>query len=131
MPWLPELFTAPALEHVQEQWQRELASVPFFRWRARRVDIRGTSRHLIASHGDRIVADTHARLVLYESGFAPRWYASRAAWSYRAPFEEVARIAELVSFYPAKVTVAIDRKRLEEAPPQNVIAHEDVFAADA
>jgi uncharacterized protein (DUF427 family) len=90
-----------------------------------------TSRHLIASHGDRIVADTHARLVLYESGFAPRWYAPRAAWSYRAPFEEVTRIAELVSFYPAKVTVAIDRKRLEEAPPQNVIAHEDVFAADA
>jgi hypothetical protein len=94
--------------------------------------------------------------VLYESGFAPRWYVPRAnidaealqavegqtfcpykglasyydiggvrnaAWSYRAPFEEVARIADLVSFYPKKVTVTIDGEKLEEAPGQNVISH--------
>ena len=30
MPWLPELFTAPALEQAEEKWQRELVTVPFF-----------------------------------------------------------------------------------------------------
>jgi hypothetical protein len=35
----------------------------------------------------------------------------------------VARIADLVSFYPAKLTIAIDGEKLEEAPGQNVIAH--------
>jgi uncharacterized protein (DUF427 family) len=39
-----------------------------------RVDIRRTSRHLVVRDGDRIVADTHHPLALYESGFAPRWY---------------------------------------------------------
>lgn len=121
-----------------------------------RIDIRRSSRHLVVRQGDRVVADTHSPVVLYESGFAPRWYVPRAdiapealhavegqtfcpykglasyydigdarnaAWSYRAPFDEVARIADLVSFYPMKVTVAIDGERLEEAPGQNVISH--------
>jgi uncharacterized protein (DUF427 family) len=121
-----------------------------------RIDIRRTSRHLVVLAGDRVVADTHAPLVLYESGFAPRWYVPRAdadaealhavegqtfcpykgvasyydigdarnaAWSYRAPFEEVARIADLVSFYPKKVSITIDGETLEEPPGQNVIAH--------
>jgi uncharacterized protein (DUF427 family) len=43
-----------------------------------RIDIRKTSRHLMVRHGDRIVADTKRPLVLYESGFAPRWYVPRA-----------------------------------------------------
>jgi uncharacterized protein (DUF427 family) len=42
------------------------------------IDIRQTSRHLVVQHGDRIVADTKRPLVLYESGFAPRWYVPRA-----------------------------------------------------
>ncbi|MGP0036617.1 MAG: DUF427 domain-containing protein [Solirubrobacteraceae bacterium] len=121
-----------------------------------RIDIRRTSRHLVVQHDGRLIADSHAPLVLYESGFAPRWYVPRsnvdaealhgvegqtfcpykglasyydigdarnAAWSYRAPFEDVARIADLVSFYPAKVTVTIDGEPLEEAPGQNVISH--------
>jgi uncharacterized protein (DUF427 family) len=121
-----------------------------------RIDIRRTSRHLVVRDGDQLVADTHAPLVLYESGFAPRWYVPRAdivaeslhlvegqtfcpykglasyydvrearnaAWSYRAPFEEVARIADLVSFYPEKVTITIDGEKLEPAPGQNVISH--------
>ena len=121
-----------------------------------RIDIRRSSRHLVVRNGNELVADTHAPLVLYESGFAPRWYVPRAdvvpealqpiagqtfcpykglasyydigdarnaAWSYRAPFEEVARIADLVSFYPKKVTVTIDGEKLEEAPGQNVISH--------
>jgi uncharacterized protein (DUF427 family) len=42
-----------------------------------RIDIRQTSRHLIAREGGRTVADTTRPLVLYESGFAPRWYVPR------------------------------------------------------
>jgi uncharacterized protein (DUF427 family) len=121
-----------------------------------RIDIRRSSRHLIVRDGDHVAADTHSPLVLYESGFAPRWYVPRAdvvddalhlvegqtfcpykglasyydvgdartaAWSYRAPFEEVTRIADLVSFYPEKVTVTIDGEKLEPVPGQNVVAH--------
>ncbi|MDV3123586.1 DUF427 domain-containing protein [Mycobacterium sp. 21AC1] len=42
-----------------------------------RIDIRTTSRHLVVRDGDRTVADTHRPVVLYESGFAPRWYVPR------------------------------------------------------
>lgn len=42
-----------------------------------RIDIRKTSRHLVVRDGDRVVADTHHPLALYESGFAPRWYVPR------------------------------------------------------
>jgi uncharacterized protein (DUF427 family) len=43
-----------------------------------RIDIRQSSRNLVVRYGDRIVADTRRPLVLYESGFAPRWYVPRA-----------------------------------------------------
>lgn len=43
-----------------------------------RIDIRQTSRKLIVRHCDRIIAETTRPLVLYESGFAPRWYVVRA-----------------------------------------------------
>src|SRR5262245_37400630 len=42
-----------------------------------RIDIRRTSRQLIVLHRDRIIADTKRPMVLYESGFAPRWYVPR------------------------------------------------------
>jgi len=42
-----------------------------------RNDIRQTSRHLVVRDGDWIIADTRRPLVLYESGFAPRWYVPR------------------------------------------------------
>ena len=42
-----------------------------------RIDIRATSRRLVVRDGDRIIADTHRPLALYESGFAPRWYVPR------------------------------------------------------
>jgi uncharacterized protein (DUF427 family) len=48
-----------------------------------RIDIRQTSRHLVVRHGSKggeggaVVADTTRPLVLYESGFAPRWYVPR------------------------------------------------------
>ena len=43
-----------------------------------RIDIRRSSRHLVVRDGERDIADTHGPLVLYESGFAPRWYVPRA-----------------------------------------------------
>ena len=43
-----------------------------------RIDIRQTSRHLLVRCGERLVADSSRPLVLYESGFAPRWYVPRA-----------------------------------------------------
>ncbi|WP_405866267.1 MULTISPECIES: DUF427 domain-containing protein [unclassified Streptomyces] len=43
-----------------------------------RIDIRTTSRHLVVRSGDQVVADSTRPLVLYESGFAPRWYVPRA-----------------------------------------------------
>ena len=43
-----------------------------------RIDIRQTSRSLVVRHHDRVVADTSRPMVLYESGFAPRWYVPRA-----------------------------------------------------
>jgi uncharacterized protein (DUF427 family) len=43
-----------------------------------RIDIRQASRQLVVRHGDRIIAETKRPVVLYESGFAPRWYVVRA-----------------------------------------------------
>ena len=43
-----------------------------------RIDIRQASRNLVVRQRDRIIADTTRPLVLYESGFAPRWYVLRA-----------------------------------------------------
>ena len=43
-----------------------------------RIDIRQASRNLLVRHHDRVVADTKRPMVLYESGFAPRWYVLRA-----------------------------------------------------
>ena len=42
-----------------------------------RNDIRQTSRHLVVRDGDRVIAETRRPVVLYESGFAPRWYVPR------------------------------------------------------
>jgi len=42
-----------------------------------RIDIRSTSRHLVVRDGNRVVAETHRPVALYESGFAPRWYVPR------------------------------------------------------
>jgi uncharacterized protein (DUF427 family) len=42
-----------------------------------RIDIRQTSRQVIVSAGDQEIAESRRPLVLYESGFAPRWYVPR------------------------------------------------------
>ena len=146
-------FAWRAMDAFYEEDERILghAADPYHR-----IDIRQSSRRLVVRSGNRVVADTRAPFVLYESGFAPRWYvpradvvaealhlvkeqtfcpykglasyydvgdAQRAAWSYRAPFESMARIADLVSFEPDKVDVTIDGVKLEPVPGQTVIAH--------
>jgi uncharacterized protein (DUF427 family) len=42
-----------------------------------RIDIRQASRNLVVRHHDRIIADAKRPVVLYESGFAARWYVVR------------------------------------------------------
>ncbi|PEG39539.1 hypothetical protein CQY20_10130 [Mycolicibacterium agri] len=42
-----------------------------------RIDIRSTSRHLMVCDGDVLIAESRCPLVLFESGFAPRWYVPR------------------------------------------------------
>jgi uncharacterized protein (DUF427 family) len=43
-----------------------------------RIDIRQSSRNLVVRHRGRVIADSKRPIVLYESGFAPRWYVFRA-----------------------------------------------------
>jgi uncharacterized protein (DUF427 family) len=68
-------FAWRAMDAFYEEDERILghAADPYHR-----IDIRRSSRHLVVRDGDQLVADTHAPLVLYESGFAPRWYVPRA-----------------------------------------------------
>jgi len=146
-------FAWRAMDAFYEEDERILghAADPYHR-----IDIRRSSRHLVVRNGDQLVADTHAPLVLYESGFAPRWYVARgdvlsealhpveeqtscpykgvasyydigdarkAAWSYRAPLEAMARIGDLVSFEPDKVEITIDGQKLAPVPGQTVLPH--------
>ena len=46
-----------------------------------------------------------------------------AAWSYREPFSEVARISDLVSFEPDIASVHLDGTQLHLEPGQTVIPH--------
>src|SRR5213080_2488319 len=48
---------------------------------------------------------------------------SHAAWSYRAPFDEMAAIGDLVSFEPDRVEVTLDGQRFELEPGQTVVSH--------
>ena len=68
-------FAWRAMDAFYEEDERILghAADPYHR-----IDVRQTSRHLVVRHNDRIIADSRQPLVLYESGFAPRWYVPRA-----------------------------------------------------
>ena len=65
----------PAMEAFYEEDERILGHAADS---YHRIDIRQTSRSLVVRQHDRIVADTKRPVVLYESGFAPRWYVMRA-----------------------------------------------------
>jgi uncharacterized protein (DUF427 family) len=68
-------FAWPSMDAFYEEDERIVghAADPYHR-----IDIRQSSRRLVVRKGDRIVADTKQPRVLYESGFAPRWYVPRA-----------------------------------------------------
>jgi uncharacterized protein (DUF427 family) len=67
-------FAWRAMEAFYEEDERIVghAADPYHR-----IDIRQTSRHLVVRDADRVIADSTSPLVLYESGFAPRWYVPR------------------------------------------------------
>jgi uncharacterized protein (DUF427 family) len=66
-------FAWRAMDGFYEEDERVLghAADPYHR-----IDIR-QSRNLVVRHDGRIIADSRKALVLYESGFAPRWYVPR------------------------------------------------------
>ena len=68
-------FAWPRMDAFYEEDERILAHAADS---YHRIDIRQSSRRLVVRHGDRTIADTKRPLVLYESGFAPRWYVPRA-----------------------------------------------------
>jgi uncharacterized protein (DUF427 family) len=68
-------FAWPAMDAFYEEDERILGHAADS---YHRIDIRQSSRRLVVRSGDRIVADTRRPVVLYESGFAPRWYLTRA-----------------------------------------------------
>ena len=68
-------FAWPAMDAFYEEDERIMGHAADS---YHRIDIRQASRRLVVRHGDRIIADTKRPLVLYESGFAPRWYVTRA-----------------------------------------------------
>lgn len=67
-------FAWPAMDAFYEEDERILGHAADS---YHRIDIRQSSRKLIVRHRDRIIAETTRPLVLYESGFAPRWYVTR------------------------------------------------------
>jgi uncharacterized protein (DUF427 family) len=68
-------FAWPAMDGFYEEDERILGHAADS---YHRIDIRQSSRRLLVRRGDHIIADTKRPLVLYESGFAPRWYVPRA-----------------------------------------------------
>jgi len=68
-------FAWPAMDAFYEEDERIVGHAAD---NYHRIDIRQASRSLVVRHRDRVIADTKRPLVLYESGFAPRWYVVRA-----------------------------------------------------
>jgi uncharacterized protein (DUF427 family) len=68
-------FAWPSMDAFYEEDERIMGHVADS---YHRIDIRQASRSLVVRHRDRIIADTKRPVVLYESGFAPRWYVMRA-----------------------------------------------------
>ncbi len=67
-------FAWPAMDAFYEEDERILGHAADS---YHRIDIRQFSRRLVVRHRDSTIAETKRPLVLYESGFAPRWYVTR------------------------------------------------------
>jgi uncharacterized protein (DUF427 family) len=68
-------FAWPAMDAFYEEDERIMGHAADS---YHRIDIRQASRTLVVRQRDRTIANTKRPLVLYESGFAPRWYVTRA-----------------------------------------------------
>jgi uncharacterized protein (DUF427 family) len=68
-------FAWPAMDAFYEEEERIVGHAADS---YHRIDIRQASRSLVVRHRDRTIVDTKRPVVLYESGFAPRWYVARA-----------------------------------------------------
>jgi len=68
-------FSWPAMDAFYEEDERIVGHAAD---NYHRIDIRQSSRHIVVHYQDRIVAESRQPMVLYESGFAPRWYIPRA-----------------------------------------------------
>ncbi|MGW7522627.1 DUF427 domain-containing protein [Streptomyces sp. NPDC054783] len=68
-------FAWRAMDAVYEEDERILGHAAD---QYHRIDIRDTSRTLEVRLGDTVIAHSEHPVVLYESGFAPRWYVPRA-----------------------------------------------------
>jgi uncharacterized protein (DUF427 family) len=87
-------FAWRAMDAFYEEDERILghAADPYHR-----IDIRQSSRHLVVRQDDKVIAETRQPLVLYESGFAPRWFVPRV------DIDESALVpAKLQTFCPYK-----------------------------
>ena len=69
------LFAEPLRRRMRARFERIVGHAAYS---YHRIDIRQTSRRLLVRHRDRPIADSKRPLVLYESGFAPRWDVARA-----------------------------------------------------
>jgi uncharacterized protein (DUF427 family) len=87
-------FAWPAMDAFYEEDERILGHAADS---YHRIDIRQASRSLVVRHRDRTIADTRRPLVLYESGFAPRWYVARADID-----ESALTLVEFQTFCPYK-----------------------------
>jgi uncharacterized protein (DUF427 family) len=68
-------FARPAMDAFYEEDERIVGHAADS---YHRIDIRQSSHSHVVRDRDRMIADTKRPVVLYESGFAPRWYVLRA-----------------------------------------------------
>jgi len=68
-------FAWPAMDAFYEEAERIVGHAADA---YHRIDIRRTDRHMVVRTEAGVIANTTAPLVLYESGFAPRWYVPRS-----------------------------------------------------
>lgn len=93
-------FAWPAMDAFYEEDERIIGHAADA---YHRIDIRQSSRHLIAQVEGQVIAETTRPLVLFESGFAPRWYVPREDVDSSAlspsPFQTFCPYKGLASYY--------------------------------
>jgi uncharacterized protein (DUF427 family) len=113
-----------------------------------RIDVRHSSRHVVIEHEDEVIADSHAALLLYETGLPVRFYlppedvrklepspmrtrcaykgeaehfshnGTDVAWVYRDPLFDAPPIKDRIGFYTERVDLVVDGERQERPHTQ-------------